>query len=224
VVNSPNNPTGWTLTRDEQQTLLAHCRRTGTWLLADEVYENLFYLPSNNHCAPSFLDIATPDDRLVVAHSFSKSFLMTGWRLGWLVMPASMTEHMGKLIEFNTSCASVFVQRAGVVAMQRAADIVPQVVTQMQACRDRLFAELGSIPGLDLAVPDGGMYAFFSIPGLADDVKTAKRLVAEAGLGLAPGSAFAPEAQGWLRWCFASKDPNRLGEGARRLKDWLGKL
>lgn len=224
VVNSPNNPTGWTLTRAEQQTLLDHCRRTGTWILSDEVYENLYYLPTENRCAPSFLDIASPQDRLVVAHSFSKSFLMTGWRLGWLVMPAAMTEHMGKLIEFNTSCASVFVQRAGIAAMQRAGDIVPQVVMQMQACRDRLFAELGSIPGLDLAVPDGGMYAFFSIPGLTDDVQTAKRLVAEAGLGLAPGSAFAPEAQGWLRWCFASQDQNRLGEGARRLKTWLGKL
>ena len=224
VVNSPNNPTGWTLSRAEQQTLLNHCRRTGTWILADEVYENLFYLPSENRCAPSFLDIAALDDRLVVAHSFSKSFLMTGWRLGWLVMPSQMTEHMGKLIEFNTSCASVFVQRAGLAAMQRAADIVPTVVAQMQACRDRLLAELKSIPGLELALPDGGMYAFFSIPGLADDVQTAKRLVAEAGLGLAPGSAFASEAQGWLRWCFASQDQNRLGEGARRLKDWLGKL
>ena len=224
VVNSPNNPTGWTLTRAEQQTLLDHCRRTGTWILSDEVYENLYYLPTENRCAPSFLDIAEPHDRLVVAHSFSKSFLMTGWRLGWLVMPAAMTEHMGKLIEFNTSCASVFVQRAGIAAMQRAGDIVPQVVMQMQACRDRLFAELGSIPGLDLVVPDGGMYAFFSIPGLTEDVQTAKRLVAEAGLGLAPGSAFAPEAQGWLRWCFASQDQNRLGEGARRLKTWLGKL
>ena len=224
VVNSPNNPTGWTLTRAEQQTLLDHCRRTGTWILSDEVYENLYYLPTENRCAPSFLDIASPQDRLVVAHSFSKSFLMTGWRLGWLVMPAAMTEHMGKLIEFNTSCASVFVQRAGIAAMQRAGDIVPQVVMQMQACRDRLFAELGSIPGLDLVVPDGGMYAFFSIPGLTEDVQTAKRLVAEAGLGLAPGSAFAPEAQGWLRWCFASQDQNRLGEGASRLKTWLGKL
>ena len=224
VVNSPNNPTGWTLSRAEQQTLLDHCRRTGTWILSDEVYENLYYLPTENRCAPSFLDIAEPDDPLVVAHSFSKSFLMTGWRLGWLVMPAAMTEHMGKLIEFNTSCASVFVQRAGIAAMHRAGDIGPQVVTQMQACRDRLFAELGTIPGLTLAVPDGGMYAFFSIPGLADDVQTAKRLVAEAGLGLAPGSAFAPEAQGWLRWCFASQDQNRLGEGARRLKVWLGKL
>ena len=224
VVNSPNNPTGWTLTRAEQQTLLDHCRRTGTWILADEVYENLYYLPTDNRCAPSFLDIAAAQDRLVVAHSFSKSFLMTGWRLGWLVMPANMTEHMGKLIEFNTSCASVFVQRAGVIAMQRAGEVVPVVVAQMQDCRDRLFAELSNISGLELAVPDGGMYAFFNLPGHTDDVLTAKRLVAEAGLGLAPGSAFAPEAQGWLRWCFASRDPGRLGLGAERLKDWLSKL
>ncbi len=224
VVNSPNNPTGWTLSRAEQQILLDHCRHTGTWILSDEVYENLYYLPTENSCAPSFLDIAAPQDRLVVAHSFSKSFLMTGWRLGWLVMPADMTEHMGKLIEFNTSCASVFVQRAGVAAMHGAAGVVPGVVAQMQACRDRLFAELSTIPGLELAVPDGGMYAFFRLPGHTDDVLTAKRLVAEAGLGLAPGSAFAPEAQGWLRWCFASRDPGRLGLGAERLKDWLGKL
>jgi len=224
VVNSPNNPTGWTLSRAEQQILLDHCRRTGTWILSDEVYENLYYLPTENRCAPSFLDIAAPQDRLVVAHSFSKSFLMTGWRLGWLVMPADMTEHMGKLIEFNTSCASVFVQRAGVAAMHGAAGVVPGVVAQMQACRDRLFAELSTIPGLELAVPDGGMYAFFRLPGHTDDVLIAKRLVAEAGLGLAPGSAFAPEAQGWLRWCFASKDQHRLGEGASRLRHWLGKL
>ena len=224
VVNSPNNPTGWTLSRAEQQILLDHCRRTGTWILSDEVYENLYYLPTENRCAPSFLDIAAPQDRLVVAHSFSKSFLMTGWRLGWLVMPADMTEHMGKLIEFNTSCASVFVQRAGVAAMHGAAGVVPGVVAQMQACRDRLFAELSTIPGLELAVPDGGMYAFFRLPGHTDDVLTAKRLVAEAGLGLAPGSAFAPEAQGWLRWCFASKDQDRLGQGAERLRGWLGKL
>jgi len=224
VINSPNNPTGWTLTREEQQTVLEHCRHTGTWILADEVYENLYYLPSSNHCAPSFLDIAQAQDRLVVAHSFSKSFLMTGWRLGWLVMPVAMTEHMGKLIEYNTSCASVFVQRAGIAALQHAGEVVPRVVSNMQACRDRLFAELADIPGLTLAKPDGGMYAFFSIPGHDDDVLTAKRLVAEAGLGLAPGSAFAPQAQGWLRWCFASQDQNRLGEGASRLRQWLGKL
>src|SRR3990167_6031007 len=96
IVNAPNNPTGWTLTRVEQATILAHCRSTGTWILADEVYERLYFEETRSGCAPSFLDIASQEDRLVVAHSFSKSFLMTGWRLGWLVMPPSMTHHMGK--------------------------------------------------------------------------------------------------------------------------------
>src|SRR5687767_6383704 len=91
IVNAPNNPTGWTLSLAEQEAILAHCRKTGTWILADEVYERLHYESTDNGCAPSFLDIAAPDDRLVVVHSFSKSFLMTGWRLGWLVMPPAMT-------------------------------------------------------------------------------------------------------------------------------------
>jgi DNA-binding transcriptional MocR family regulator len=100
-MNAPNNPTGWTLTRDEQRRIADHCRATGTWILADEVYERLYFEAGTHGCAPSFLDVCTPDDRLVVVHSFSKSFLMTGWRLGWLVMPAAMTPHMGKLIELD---------------------------------------------------------------------------------------------------------------------------
>lgn len=224
VLNSPNNPTGWCLSREEQLTLLAHCRQTGTWILADEVYENLYYLPSETGCAPSFLDISHPEDRLVVAHSFSKSFLMTGWRLGWLVMPEAMTGHMGKLIEFNTSCASSFVQRAGVVALQRADEVTPRVVAHLRTCRDTLVNELHQLPGVELSSPDGGMYAFFRLPSHTDDLEIAKRLVAEAGLGLAPGSAFAPEAKGWMRWCFASKDLSRLTLGAERLRAWLAKL
>jgi hypothetical protein len=105
------------MTRDEQQAVLEHCRRTGTWILADEVYERLYYEPTSNGCAPSFLDISKADDRLVVTHSFSKSFLMTGWRLGWLVLPPAMVDGIGKLIEFNTSCASVFTQRAAMAAI-----------------------------------------------------------------------------------------------------------
>src|SRR5688572_4876372 len=138
IVNAPNNPTGWTLSRDEQQAVLAHCRKTGTWILADEVYERLYYEPTPNGCAPSFLDVAQPEDRLVIAHSFSKSFLMTGWRMGWLVMPPAMTHHMGKLIEFNTSCASVFTQRAAVEAVRRTDEVTPRVVAHLKACRDTL--------------------------------------------------------------------------------------
>ena len=221
IINAPNNPTGWTLDREAQQRILAHCRKTGTWILADEVYERLYYVPSANACAPSFLDLATPDDRLVVVHSFSKSFLMTGWRLGWLVMPSAMTQHMGKLIEFNTSCVSVFTQRAGIVALQRTAEVTPQVVAHLKVCRDTLVPLLQAIPGVEVALPRGGMYAFFKLAGFDDSLTVAKRLVAEAGLGLAPGEAFAPQSRGWFRWCFASKDPQRLVLGVERLRKWL---
>ena len=229
ILNAPNNPTGWTLSRAEQETILAHCRQTGTWILADEVYERLYYEPTPNGCAPSFLDIAVPEDRLVVVHSFSKSFLMTGWRLGWLVMPPSMTPHMGKLVEFNTSCAPVFVQRAGLAAIRGTADITPRVVAHLKSCRDTLVPLLQAVPGVQVQPAKGGMYAFFRLEGrpeFNDSLTTAKRLVTEAGLGLAPGNAFmvnpSAEAQGWLRWCFASQDTARLGQGVGRLTQWLG--
>jgi aspartate/methionine/tyrosine aminotransferase len=221
IVNAPNNPTGWTLSREEQKAILEHCRKTGTWILADEVYERLYYEKTENRCAPSFLDVAASDDRLVVAHSFSKSFLMTGWRLGWLVMPPSMTHHMGKLIEFNTSCASVFTQRAGLAAITRTDEVTPRVVAHLKTCRDTLVPMLQALPRVELQAAKGGMYAFFKLDGFADSLGLAKQLVAEAGLGLAPGNAFAPEAQGWLRWCFASKDVARLGQGVERLQGWL---
>ncbi len=245
ILNAPNNPTGWTLTRAEQQRILDHCRRTGTWIVADEVYSQLYYEPSGKApapgrpkpgaplrgeglspsggtvCAPSFLDIASSEDRLIVVGSFSKSFLMTGWRLGWLVLPAALTHDMGKLIEFNTSCASVFTQRAALVALQRAGEITPRVVAQLKAGRDTLVPLLQAVPGVQLAMPTGGMYAFFRLDGHPDSLATAKRLVVEAGLGLAPGEAFAPEAAGWLRWCFASRELQRLVQGVQRLKTWL---
>lgn len=223
ILNAPSNPTGWILTREQQRRILEHCRRTGTWILADEVYAQLYYGgDTENGCAPSFLDIASSEDRLMVVGSFSKAFLMTGWRLGWLVLPPAATRDVGKLIEFNTSCASVFTQRAAVTALQRAGEITPRVVAHLKTCRDTLVPLLQAVHGVELARPAAGMYAFFRLHGHPDGVATAKRLVREAGLGLAPGEAFAPESSGWLRWCFASKDPQRLGQGVERLRNWLG--
>ena len=156
-----------------------------------------------------------------MVHSFSKSFLMTGWRLGWLVMPSELTPQMGKLIEFNTSCASVFTQRAALVALQRTDEVTPRVVAHLRDCRDRLVPLLQAVPGVELAAAPGGMYAFFRLKGFDDSLELAKRLVREAGIGLAPGNAFGPEAQGWLRWCFASRELARLDQGVARLRDWL---
>ncbi|MCY7315411.1 MAG: pyridoxal phosphate-dependent aminotransferase [Rubrivivax sp.] len=224
LVNAPNNPTGWTLTRAEQQALLQHCRRTGTWIVADEVYERVYFGIATNGggvggmpCAPSFLDIAGAEDRLIVAQSFSKSFLMTGWRLGWLVLPAGAQDAAGKVLEFNSSCAPVFVQRGGLAALALADTLVPQITAHLQACRDRLLPALAALPGVTVATPPGGMYAFFRIDGQNDSLALAKHLAAEHGLGLAPGVAFGREGEGWLRWCFASRDLQRLDLGVARL-------
>ncbi len=229
VLNAPNNPTGWTMTRAEQQAVLDHCRRTGTWIVSDEVYERLFYpevvpegTAARTVCAPSFLDIAAPEDRLLVVHSFSKSFLMTGWRLGSLVAPPSLVEHLGKLIEFNTSCAPVFVQRAGLAALAEAPLTVPALQARLRTCRDTLVGALRQVPRVEVARPPGAMYAFLRVEGESDSLALAKRLVAEQGLGLAPGSAFGAEGEGWLRWCFASRQPARLLQGVERLQRALG--
>ena len=223
LVNAPNNPTGWTLSRAEQESLLAHCRRTGTWIVADEVYDRVWF--GEGRTAPSFSDISLPDDRLIVVHSFSKSFLMTGWRLGWLLLPSGHLDAVGKLIEFNSSCAPVFVQRGGLQALAMADGFVPQLVARLRAGRDTLCPALAALPGVQSALPDGGMYAWFRVldlPLAADSLAFAKHLVAEHGLGLAPGAAFGPEGEGWLRWCFASRDTQRLLAGVDRLKSALG--
>ena len=220
LVNAPNNPTGWTLTRAEQQALLDHCRRTGTWIVADEVYERVWF--GDGPAAPSFIDITEPQDRVVVVHSFSKSFLMTGWRLGWLVLPEGCLDAVGKLIEFNSSCAPVFVQRGGQAALAMADSFVPELVARFKTCRDTLLPGLAALPRVQVATPLGGLYGFFRVEGEPDSLALAKRLVSEHGLGLAPGAAFGDEGEGWLRWCFASRDPARLTVGLQRLAAALG--
>ena len=220
LVNAPNNPTGWTLSRAEQQAILGHCRKTGTWVVADEVYERVWF--GAGKAAPSFLDVAAPEDRLVVAQSFSKTFLMTGWRLGWLVLPPGHLDAIGKLIEFNSSCAPVFVQRGALAALDIEAEFVPGLVERLRAGRDLLIDGLRTLPGIQVARPQGGMYAFFRVEGQADSLALAKHLVTGHGLGLAPGVAFGHEAEGWLRWCFATRDPARLRDGLTRLAGALG--
>jgi aspartate/methionine/tyrosine aminotransferase len=133
------------------------------------------------------------------------------------------TDAVGKLIEFNTSCAPVFVQRGGLAGLRDADATVPALAARMQTCRDRLVHGLRAMPGIELASPRGGMYAFFRVPGASDDsLAFAKHLVTDHGLGLAPGVAFGDEAEGWLRWCFASRDPARLDTGLARLRQALG--
>jgi aspartate/methionine/tyrosine aminotransferase len=213
-INSPNNPTGWTISHEEQRAILDHCRRHGIWIVGDDAYERLYY---DGTAAPSFLDITDPQDRIVITNTFSKSWLMTGWRLGWIVAPRELTPDLATLLEYNTSCAPSFVQRAGVVAIEQGEVVIAHTRARLRKARDFLVGELNAIPGVEAALPPGAMYSFFRVPGADDSLAFCKRLVAEAGLGLAPGIAFGPEGEGFVRWCFAS-DEARLAHGIERLK------
>jgi aspartate/methionine/tyrosine aminotransferase len=217
-LNSPNNPTGWTVTEEEQKAILEHCRKHGIWIFADDAYERLYF--SEGGVAPSFLDLAEADDRVISANTFSKSWLMTGWRLGWLVVPKSLAADLGKLIEYNTSCAPVFVQRAGVVALKEGEPIIARSLSRYRKARNFLVGELQKIPRVQVASPAGTMYVFLKVEGVADSLAFCKQLVRDQGLGLAPGSAFGPEGEGFVRWCFAASE-ERLADGVARLKKAL---
>jgi len=220
-INSPNNPTGWTLGADDQRAVLAHCRRHGIWIVADDAYERLYYSGGTVPIpAPSFLDLTEPDDRLVSCNTFSKSWLMTGWRLGWIVAPPSIVPDLGKLIEYNTSCAPAFVQRAGIVAVTRGDETIAKNIERFRRARDFLDARLQAMPGIETVAASGAMYTFLRVDGVADSLAFCKRLVADAGLGLAPGIAFGPEGEGFVRWCFASSEA-RLADGIDRLQRYL---
>ena len=221
VLNSPNNPTGWTLQRAEQIAILEHCRRHGIWIVVDDVYERLVYAGGMD-TAPSFLTLSEPGERLIVINSFSKAWSMTGWRLGWMVVPPAIRDDLASLLEYNTSCVSEFIQRAGVIALEQGEPYVGQLRALLANTKAKLFAALSPLPRLQVPEADGAMYLFLRLAGEEDSVRLAKRLIEEVGLGLAPGRAFGPEGEGWLRWCYAA-DSKKIESGIERLAQFLSK-
>ncbi len=216
-LNSPGNPTGWTLSAEEQRIILDHCRRTGTWILADDVYERLYFA---GDAAPSFLSIATPEDRVVSVNSFSKSWSMTGWRLGWIVAPPALMDSIAKLNEFNMSSAPTFVQHAGVAALDHGDGFVAESQARYRAARDIAHDILGAVPGVTAPRPDGAMYLFLRVEGCTDSVALAISLLTSAGVGLAPGAAFGAGGEGHLRLCFAQSE-DRLRTACARVAQVL---
>jgi aspartate/methionine/tyrosine aminotransferase len=220
VVNSPSNPTGWTIDAADQERLLSHCRTHGIWIIADDVYERLVYTRPGT-VAPSFLKLATPTDRVISVNSFSKAWSMTGWRIGWIVAPEALMPDFAKVIEYNTSCVADFVQEGALAAIDPARSAsIDALVADLSVARQTLLDGLRALPDVEAPEADGAMYAFFRVRSRTDDMALAKGLVKDVGLGLAPGSAFGPEGAGWLRWCFASR-PERIADGLDRLRRYL---
>lgn len=217
VVNSPGNPTGWVMDPAAQQALLDHCRRHGIWIVADEVYARLYLLGDH---APSFLEIADPDDRVVAVNSFSKAWSMTGWRLGWIAAPAALGPALAMLTEYNIAGPPGFTQQAGIAALTGGEAHVAWQRDRLAAAYALVAARLAAMPGVTFIAPEGAFYAFFRVDGLADSLGFAKRLLREAKVGLAPGRAFGPEGEGHLRLCYA-RDAAQLAEALDRLDAFM---
>lgn len=217
ILNSPNNPTGWTATHDELVAIVEIVRRRGVWLIADEVYSRLIY--SDAPAAPSVLDVATPDDRVIVCNSFSKAWVMTGWRLGWMVVPQGARDAITELVEVTHSGVAPFIQRAGLAAL---ADTATVERFRAHCARGRALTDeaLSGINRVRHVTPEGAFYAFVGVDGLSDSLLLAKRLVAEHRVAVAPGIAFGEAGEGHLRLCFA-QSAERLERALGRLRDGL---
>lgn len=206
LYTSPSNPLGWVATGDEQRRLLEFTRHHKLWLLADEVYERLWYDgPALGGVAPSILRLATRQDSVIVAQSFSKSYCMTGWRLGWIAARADLAARARELNEFIVSHAPSFGQRAAETALRDGEPFIAGMLEQFRANRDFCLDVLRPLPGVTVPEPGGAFYLFPRIDGLADSFGFCKRLLAETRVGLAPGVAFGAGGEGSVRLCYASE-------------------
>ena len=224
VYTSPSNPLGWTATSSEQDRLLEFTRRHGLWLLADEVYDRLWYETDRlGTPAPSILRKATRDDAVMVVHSFSKTYCMTGWRLGWLIARADLAAKATQLNEFIISHAPSFAQKAAETALRDGEPEIAAMLTRLKANRDHCMDALRRLPGLTIPDPEGAFYLFPRIDGLTDSFEFCRELLIEAKVGLAPGVAFGAGGEGSIRICYAA-DREVLEPAMGRLSTFLPKF
>jgi aspartate/methionine/tyrosine aminotransferase len=218
LYTSPSNPLGWVASEADQDRLLNFGRRHEVWLVADEVYERLFY--GDSPVAPSILRKAKRQDAVIVIQSFSKAWCMTGWRLGWIIGRNDFITRATELNEFMVSCASGFVQKAGEIALEEGECAVGSMVTRLKENRDYCLAALRAMPGVTVPVPNGAFYLFPRIRAATDSFAFCKDLLTKTKVGLAPGVAFGAGGEGRVRLCFAS-DREILEDAMSRLRDFL---
>ena len=219
ILNSPGNPTGFTATHDELVALLELSRRHSFWIVADEIYGRFVY---QGERAPSFHDVMDRDDRILFLQTLSKNWAMTGWRIGWLEAPPALGPIIENVIQYTTSGAPVFIQRAAIAAIEHGESFIADQRARTRLSRDIICRGLAATGRVRFAQPEAAFYLFCSVDGEQDTRALAKRLVDEAGLGVAPGSAFGAGGQAYIRLCFA-RSPEQIAEATRRFSNWLAK-
>jgi aspartate/methionine/tyrosine aminotransferase len=221
LYTSPSNPLGWVASEADQCKLLDFSRRHGLWLLADEVYDRLYYAGARlGDPVPSILRLATRQDPVMVVHSFSKSYCMTGWRVGWLVARQDLAGKATQLNEFIISHAPSFAQKAGETALAQGEEELGSMLARLNANRDLCLEALAGMPGVTVPKPDGAFYLFPKIAGLKDSFEFCRRLLLETKVGLAPGVAFGAGGEGSVRICYAAEE-SILAPAMERLSKFL---
>ncbi|MBN9550695.1 MAG: pyridoxal phosphate-dependent aminotransferase [Alphaproteobacteria bacterium] len=216
-INTPSNPTGWTADKETLQAILDLARAKGLWIIADEIYSLFHY---GHGRAPSFLDVATPEDRILFVNSFSKNWAMTGWRVGWIKTHPSLQQVFENLIQYSTSGVAQFMQRGAVAALDEGDGFIAEQVERARAARDLVCGILGETGKARFTVPQGAFYLFFRVDGITDSRAAAFDIVDNANVGLAPGTAFGPGGEAFLRLCFHRR-LDQLEEAAHRLAKWM---
>jgi aspartate/methionine/tyrosine aminotransferase len=218
VVNSPSNPTGWVMPLAEMEALRDAARARGLWILSDEVYSHFVY---GNAVAPSFLQICTDQDRLIVSNTFSKNWAMTGWRAGWLVFPAGLDTVFARIGQYSTTSIPTFIQHAAITALNEGDDFIRTMVARCAESRAIMVDGLSRLKGVTVFQPQGAFYLMVRVAGEETSLNLAFRLLREVKVGVAPGTAFGPEGEGFLRMCFAIS-PELAREAVARLTGFFG--
>ena len=225
-IASPGNPNGWVMSKAEQRDVLDFARRRGIAIISDEVYGTLTFDGSAH--APSFLEIAEPDDNVFVINSFSKAWAMTGWRIGWLVHPEHLGSQLGVMTIANNTGPTTFAQYGALAALSPKGDAFREEMRERcQTGRDVVQKFIDGQNRIQWIRPQGAFYGFLHMEGLTDSLAFARDLVRQGRVGVAPGSAFGPpgdgQADSFVRICFA-QDKARLAEGLSRIEKALASL
>ncbi len=203
IINSPGNPTGWMIRREEQEAVWKMALEHDFVILSDEVYDRIVF---DQAAAPTFAAVATDTEHLVVVNSFSKTYNMTGWRLGYALANEELVNLIAKLEEFVISNAPAMAQQAGITALRDGEPYVQEIREKYATRRQVAIEGLQAIPQVSLPIPAGGFYAFPKLEGLHDSLAFARKLLLEARVGMAPGIAFGESGEGYMRICFAASE------------------
>lgn len=202
ILNSPANPTGGVIPLPDLEHIASAARAHNCWVISDEIYARLSY---DGQQVPTIASLPGMVERTVIVDGLSKTYAMTGWRLGYAVMPEALAERVGLLLTHSIGCTATFTQIAGIEAITGNQEMVAAMVTEYQRRRDRMVAGLNAIPGVRCQVPQGAFYAFPNIKAHGMPARVlASRLLEEANVAVLPGTDFGQQGEGYLRLCYAT--------------------